>query len=415
MLYNSDFIKKTFIVKNIARTAGLAGQVAVPSLLAEGEVVITNNSNVILDTTTILSAKDIKLVQGRGADKDLLQTKLGIKELTQYVGTPYTADQEEIAYIGFNGTSGSISAANNYSYVPFVAIRPNTMFLGQQNLLFWYGPYTSTSSASQVSVATGIMKSFVANFNPMYEVEKFIKVELVSDGTFTSSATTAVVTKGSRTVTFGSNVTVASGAYLRIGGSGATNPVYLVETGVTSGTTVTLDVPYKGASATIASGSIGVMSSVSNWGVKLSGQPENFDIYSIRQYDKISFELGGTLNDSTTTIAQPSKVGFGNPSLVTIDENASWGFEGQQYILGIPPKFRFTDVVSTGTYSALSFGFKKSTNHTNGIGSVRGQVIVYADKNGGFNTNATGASTSVIDVLDTWMINNGWDSQAGNL
>lgn len=412
-LFNSDYIKKTFIVKNISRTAGLAGQVATKDILAEGEVVVTNNSNVILDTTTVLTAKDIKLVQSLGTDKDLLQTKINIGELTQYVGTPYSATQEQISYIGFDGvTSGTaLVSANNYSYVPYVAIRPNTFFLGQQNLLFWYGPYTSDSSASQKKVATGIAKSFLANFSEQYKVEGFIKVERVVNDARTGVGANATVTKGSKTVTLSTSVTVATGSVIAFGAvADLTSPAYIVESGGT-GTSITLDIPWQGASQTFTATTHVGTSAGTDWGVKLTGLPENFDIYSIRQYDKIRFELGGNVNSSTLTTSQEAKDGFGVVPLVTMDENASWGFEGQQYILGIPPKFRTTSIVSTGTYSALSLGFKKSTNHMNGIGSVKGQVILYADKNGGFGTNATGASTSALDVVNAWASNNGWDSQ----
>jgi len=160
---NSDYIKKTVIVANTARTVA-AGTIATKETVPAGECVVTDQSGVILDTTTVVGKTSVNLFQGRGATKDPIQVKLKLNEITSYLGAPYVASQEQISYFGFNGTSGSIDAINSNYYVPSVAVTPNTMFLGARNVQYFYGPYKSDASATQAEVALGFQKSLVANF-----------------------------------------------------------------------------------------------------------------------------------------------------------------------------------------------------------------------------------------------------------
>lgn len=421
-LYHSDYIKKTAIVKNINRAIA-AGTVATPESLADGEVVVTDLSGNVLDTTTVLTQNKIRIVQGRGADKETVAIELGAKEITSYKGGAYEASVEEVAYFGFNGTSGSLTATNNYPYVPFVRLTSNTFFFGKQNHLYWYGPYTSPATGTtQAVVAKGIAKSFLANFKAQYEVDKFIRVERVADGTRTApgSAGTLTFTKGSSTVI--ASAATAIDTPLAVGnllstGSGLDQGVYVV-TGI-SGTTITLDIPFQGENAVVTATDTVVVATPVNWGVKLTGQVERFNIASFRNYDKLTFTVGESNGALTSEVAVEPKLGSGNPPQVQIDENASWGFEGSYYLLGIPPFQRPTDVSSTGKYASLAIAFKKSTNHMNGIGSVKGTILVYADGDGASpnvtGTNATGAATSVVDVLDAWVVaKTDFSAQAGS-
>jgi len=411
-LYNSNYIKKTAIVKNIARTA-IVGTVAEPGSLANGEVVVTDLSGNILDTTSVAEKSKIRVIQGRGASENMVSIELDAKNIVNYKGGAYQADQEEVAYFGFNGTSGQINAVASFSYVPFVSLTTNTMFLGQQNQLFWYAPYTSPATgATQAVVSRGIRNSFIANFGPQAQVDSFIKVERIADGAAVAVAETATVRKGSTTITFGGDVTIAAGTAIRLGAIAVlTNPIVVLTAAITAGTVGILESPWVGPNTVFtATTQVGTVAAPANWGIKLSGQPERFNIASFRNYDKITFTVGDTSGALTSEVAIPSITGSGTPAQVQIDESASWGFEGQQYLLGIPPTPRTTDVNPTGKYAALNIGFKYATNHMNGIGSVQGNILVYVDGDGASpnvtGTNATGAvdDSSVIDVLDAWAV-----------
>ena len=52
------------IGKNISRTGSLAATQVTASSIADGEVVVTDAAGKILDSTTVLSAKEVVVVQG---------------------------------------------------------------------------------------------------------------------------------------------------------------------------------------------------------------------------------------------------------------------------------------------------------------------------------------------------------------
>ena len=105
-------------------------------------------------------------------------------------------------------------------------------------------------------------------------------------GTVTIADGTATFTLGSPTVTFSVNQTIPSGTYLRISPSNVSaptnaDPVYRVLTGVTAGTTITLDTPWQRATdtgivtdSTLADSEIAavVVSAVTACGIKITGK-----------------------------------------------------------------------------------------------------------------------------------------------
>src|SRR5690606_28004200 len=90
--------------RDIPRTVGiLPGMLASPTLLARGEIVVTNASNEILDTTTVLSAPEVKLVMGRGADKPMVETMLfSPRDVSMYRGQAFRAKTNQAQVFGYN-------------------------------------------------------------------------------------------------------------------------------------------------------------------------------------------------------------------------------------------------------------------------------------------------------------------------
>lgn len=431
MLYSQSNITKVFIGKSIARTAALdvAGTLVTPSNLAVGEIVITDMSNNILDTTTAASASAIKIIQGRGSSEPLRQDMLKLSDVVVYSGRTYVAPVEQVTYVGFNGTSGSIEVIPENLYFLRISRIFNTFLRGNQ-LVPKYGQFTSGTSTTQEAVATGLLKNLIANFQMEYKLEKDIQFDMVlsNAGTAVTVAAGADLTdlsyvKGSKVVTgflsgapaLGTDEVfnnISVGDYLRAG-TATTAACYKV-TAVTAGTastpaTITLDVPFQGESTIIALASNEVITAAQaaagSFGIKMSGRALKFDVLRWRQYDKLRWNVTldgfGATPITFTTAANP---GLGTFEEVAAQEFMSWGNEGQNLVIQTPPLIPEADVSTSGTYSTINIGFKNEVRGLVGAGENKGNFLLYL-ANSTNVTNFTGASgnTSAIAVLNAFL------------
>jgi len=163
MLRTQENITNVIIAKDINRSGGAtAGTVATPALLADGEVVITDASLQILNTTNVVDYDRVFIVQGRGATKNLKKYVIVRREVEKYLGTVYAAAVEQVSFVGYNGTSGAIDVINDNKYILRFNRRPNHFVRGNTN---WYKYVTALSSttATEQEIASKLAKSFYAN------------------------------------------------------------------------------------------------------------------------------------------------------------------------------------------------------------------------------------------------------------
>src|SRR5689334_5027422 len=108
---------KFFGGKDISRSSGAtAGVLATPGILAEGEVVITDAGNFILDTTTVLSQPWIKIVMGRGSSEQLWESQIfRLDDISNYSGKPFSDKVQQVAYWGYDAVAntGSFDVIND--------------------------------------------------------------------------------------------------------------------------------------------------------------------------------------------------------------------------------------------------------------------------------------------------------------
>ncbi|HEY8364421.1 MAG TPA: hypothetical protein VIK84_02505, partial [Haloplasmataceae bacterium] len=268
---------KFLVGKNITRSAGAtAGTVASDLVLAEGEVVVTDEGNVILDSTTVLTADKIKIIMGRGAGVPMVESKvITPAELSGYHIKRYEPKVNEVAYVGFNGTTGAIDVKNNFLYM--VPVSFNTLMMQETSSLYqpMYFTYESDGTATQEKIATNLYKNALA-INSRW-TRPVLLIELVNSGTKTApgSAGTLTFTKGSNVVVGSAataiNAPVAIGDYIS-SGTTATSPVYKV-VGI-QGNNLIIDVPYQGASTgpIAATGNLLIANaSLGDFGIKVTG------------------------------------------------------------------------------------------------------------------------------------------------
>lgn len=413
---------RLLVGKRISRTASLAATQVTPSSIADGEIVVTDAAGKILDTTTVASAKEIVIVQGQGSTKPLIKSdviKLG--KLTSYSGKAYSAATEQVSYIGYNGTSGSIDAIASNLYFARLAMLNEQNTFGNRTMYENF-KYETGTSTSQKDVAQGLWLDAIniKNGEPMYKFERICDGSQVD---FTGSATGMTFTKGSNVVAFtssgaASTGTVAVGDVIRVGNQG----VYIAATAASAGATFTIDGKFQGTSGeytggTTAASQVGIVGSPVNWGIRATGIAKSY-IPGVFRYYKVRFAF--QLKDfGTTTLTEPGTSpavrafeGQGTTEQIQDLEWMSQGVDGKLYRVqqGIP----VINVANASNYLAATtnVGFATLTlnfydNDSLPIGetpkSPKSIVIAApesAASSSSVGTNFDGAATSVADVID---------------
>jgi len=413
-------IGELLVANSVAATAGMEGNNidGYISSLSVGEPVIVSASGIVVDATGTLPAKfkiGTKLTSGVMQWSDLIDAK-SIKSIVSH---KYTASTLQLDYIGYNGTSGSISVTNSNIYYIRMYYKPlDTAGFMQQKVKF--GVYKSDSTATQAEIAAGLAKSLISNLSREPEKQKsgldIIKVELVNSGTSIATSAGAITfTKGSKYVSWpedGNNndagkynadgADVAVGDYIRVGhATTKTFPVYKV-VGITGAATTTivleLDIAYQGASETVAAASVGVLPSanIGDFGIKLTGSAYSYDSpkfnYLLPRWDVTLEDFGTTEVTKSTATTE----GNGDYRQIRDLEQQFLGNEGNYYRAQVPsPTFR-SEVSSAKTYATLliehqdvmvgNLGNEEISLKQTYVACEKGAGGAYSDANTGLGT-----------------------------
>jgi len=291
---------------------------------------------------------------------DILWDKVSTRKYTEYV-----APVEQVDYIGYNATTGSIDVTlPSTNYIIRLELIENQKQFGNKPMYkiseFKSSSTLSGTAAAQKAVAAGLISNLIANFKR--EPEQRIKFERVCDGALANAlgtATTSVV-NGSTAVVFSEDMTslVVAGTILRLGGTGAgSTPCYVVSStdgGAGAARIYFLDVPYQGATATISAANTESVTN-GNWGIKLTGVALDFKAgeqnYEISRWNtSLNEEFGATLFTHLTS----ATYGIGTAKEMS---ELEWFLEGNEtrgLRFRIPPYTPRTDVSTSLTYDVVN-------------------------------------------------------------
>lgn len=233
------------------------------------------------------------------------------KSVVSYKGKASVAPTEQVTYIGYNGTSGSITTANNTEFT----VRLNLLSLTETDFMqdkLIYGSYTSDAAGTQAEIANGIVANLNANFSKLPDV--VVKAEVVCSNAGTtltmaggSDSSNLVWTKGSKYVTsdlLGSDEvidTIVAGDYIRAG-TAVSSPIFLVVsnsagTGSDStGTPATIELAdyYRGTTQSIALAGNEYITAANvgsaSVGIKLSSLTKKYNLTNFK-FEKQRFEV----------------------------------------------------------------------------------------------------------------------------
>jgi hypothetical protein len=425
-LDSKNNIKSVFIVPSVTPSPA-AGTKITPGSTTLDWVGITNMSNEVLDNASgafdVNNFSKIKIIKDRGANLPLQQVVLDLSSIINTSAYSGAVATEQVDYIGFNGTSGRIEVLANNFYTIKLEHVPNSFAYGKRPANYKYGTYQSPlglaqDTAGQLNVASGLVNSLIQNFRPNRSIDWRVFTSLVNSSTTTAAVDTDITSFGlvkySKAVTVITTGTAAitAGTYLRFGASTASTSIYKVVTGFSGGAgtyTITLDYGWQADSATILDTDVvSVTIGTSDWGIKIVGIKQKYDVNRWRQYDKVRFNtfLEGFPDTATptTVTTTPAFDGVAVYEQAANDEYISWGDEGQIFVDQTPPQFREQDAVVGTQYNPVVIGWLNRLNSLIGAGENKGQVILYMAGGDGIGDFApTNNQATFVTVFNAWV------------
>lgn len=287
-----------------------------------------------------------------------------VESMSNPVYMATTARVEQVSYFGYNGTSGSIDAANS-TYYSLRLVLEHTFGMLNNSPLMLTIPYKSDASATQSEVAAGLAIAATSTLDR--QPYKPIKVERINAGAVSNAlgTATASVVNGGNTIVFSEDMTalVVAGTILRLGGLGAgVQPCYIVtghDSGAAAARIYTLDQKYQGTTnATLAANLIESVTE-GNWGLKFTGisvTDANFDPL----YDEpfvVSFDISPNENFDTATVTYTTKpfIGRGTYQLVAAQEVYTQFQNKTREVSRYPRTTYLQSSVAADTYALFSF------------------------------------------------------------
>ena len=408
----------------VSPTTAVNGVIDAYTKLADGELAVVNAHHKVQSATSVLTDDLVKLygikVLQRSGTKLLSSDFIKQDNILKYKGQVDVAAAEQVTYIGYNGTTGSIEAANSKLYVVRINLKEQDYTgFGQQIIL--NAPYKSDASATQLEVATGVALAMANTVNR--QTVKPYQVELIADVAYAATAAfanTCTIVKGEKTVTCGTNtdyntnVDLAIGDYVRFSAAPATtgclvsDGIYKVMT-LPSTTTFTVDRPIEEESGAFTSGKAGATvltaakMAAANLGVKLTGIARTFTLGKF-SYSKVSFEVGldssSSFGDTLVTYTTAMTLGQGTYYEIAQLEWDLLGNIQDEYRGDFMHTAFKADATSGKAYDKLNLVYYED-HPTSGIGATprRPKQLVIALETG-FST--TEPPDIIVDVLDAY-------------
>jgi hypothetical protein len=178
-------------VGNVARgTDTLAG-------MAAGSIAIVNEAGTVQTSTIMATDGEFRLVQKLSDGSLIFSPFFNPTKVKNVVGKSYVQPINQVSFLGFNGSSGALDATAAEDFVTNLVWENSRGFYNNSPLMLTAA--YRTVAASQKELAFGLQSHWAAALKR--QPYKFVKVEVVGDGTvadITGTSTITKVTKGSK-------------------------------------------------------------------------------------------------------------------------------------------------------------------------------------------------------------------------
>jgi len=408
------------------------GVVVTSANLGNGAVVLVNEGLVRLSAAafTALSATDkFMLIQGKGTSSPLMKSPVITKGAYATSIQKHLPAVQQISTIGYNGTAGSLPSANDTSY--FIKLQKNDSDAANRSQpASLFAQFKTDATATQEELALGLVENGIVNMIDE-PANRYLTFSALCDEAGAALAATGagavanlVFTKGSRVVEsalVGVTATLTSGGIALAAGdvikvaAATTSSIYKIKSVVlgtaTTKTKITLTYAFQEATATVAIGTarriLAAASILAECGVRVTGNVADFDVNAFRNYYSNRFTASFSDTATLITTIQGARNGSGVWQQVAMDEYMSYGFEGQNGMIGVPPTMRDQTVKIPGVsgataalsrYSTLNISWTETITGLVSQSGAKGNVVLYTnlDAAGVLATSGSTAETLVV-------------------
>jgi hypothetical protein len=388
--------------------------------LDDGAFSVCNDQNMVLSATTVLTdartlANGIRLI-GRYGTKLVMSDLIKATDLISSNGTTVVAAANQVSYIGYNGSTGSIAAIVDNVYK--LNLQVDTISrTGRGNTFPINVMFRSSATATTTEVAFGL----IGNLTPTLknQSEECIKSRLINSAAVTAGHQfdhTVAVVKGSKYVVVSTDLithdaghTAVAGDLIRLGTAALiegqtvlTSPVYKII--AVSTLTLELDRPVECASGTYTadqSAELIPAAAIGDYGIRLDGVSPTW-VLGKRPWSKYTFTIGLTDFSATTTVTYttPASLGRGVEQQIRDLEWFTQGEAGDRYRADYMYQGYTSRVVASETYKqiSLSWASKSRQEGIGGAGHNPKQLIIALATTADDND----ANDIIIDVLNAF-------------
>ena len=400
-MFRSDNTLNLLVGNDIARTAGIViNDHSAAAYIADGEIVVLGaNDDVLPSGSTFADSRYITVVQRSGATagtSELIRSqRIYGGSVAEFTGRSFRAPQEQRYFVGYDGAASTITATDSNDYILRISYKHDKRLFSQQaNVKSYY--YTSDSSAVQEEIARNLAVQ-IGNDT----ASDVLAERLCNDGgaAFTVAAT-LTVTNNSRSVTLSAaqGAALVVGDYIRIAGLTVAFPVYRVT--AVSGTSVTIDERYQGASGTAIVGEriTVALAAAASFGIRLTGKALTFTVGK-NEYNRVSFDLSLS-GFGSTAISQFQESNLGNGTFEQVAE-LEWfaqGFDGIIDRVGDSSPTLRSDATTGETYDVVAIQWADGTDShiISGSRPANNQLLIALP-------DGAAQTVNILAQLNPWM------------
>lgn len=389
-VFGTKNIMNVFVGKDIAGNA-TAGMVDLLNDMADGQVVAvgtpsSGGGEVIMPTTaTPATYPYFRLVEKQGGVLNY-GPRIKTSDVIFAKQKTYSAPSEQVYFIGYNGTSGSLDVSQANEFILTIAYDHDDMMWSEQKLRNSYDYYSTAPTQQGLATSMASQIAYKEQLGVINGTGRMVIAEVLNNaaaGTVTTfgAGLTAAVVQGSDIITvsgaFSASITV--GTALRLGSDAVTSPIYFVNAVNNTGSAanglpargIKLNMAYQGVSNTaldvtgtagnsgfIAAGSLGT-----SWGIRITSQALTWvkDFFKFMKV-KFHFDLkgfGATPYDKpgalTSANSSESSKGVGTAFEVAEMESFAAGFEGalNRMVVPLPAGRTYADTTTPKTYDVI--------------------------------------------------------------
>lgn len=318
----------------------------------------------------------------------------------------YAAPAEQVYYVGYNGTSGSLDVSQSNEFIFTIAYDHDDMMWSEQKLRNSYDYYSAAPTQQGLAMSMTSQINYKENLGSINGTGRMVIADMLAQGSSGGFTGTLAVTNNSTTITAASAQSWTVGQVIRIGtaATSSTDPAYVISS-VTSSTVAILHMPYQGATnSAVAAANVSLLSAVTNYGFRVTGQPLTFTRdffkynkvkfhFDIKGFGATNYDRPGSLGQTATApLSKESYKGVGSWQEVSEYESFSMGNEGalNRMVIPIPPVRGYAS--SSNNYDVIAianadYSMTSNSSIITGNNPMRIQQFVFVPTSGAVRTS----------------------------